>query len=131
MDILRVFSSDKSKEQSGAEVQIGEGTYVTVARSGNKAYNKLIAAAWDKNKFALDRKDDDAEALAEKLTIEAVAKTILKGWRGFTEKGVEVEYSYAKALEYLAIRDFRQKIMDIANDHKNYKQFSDEDDAKN
>jgi len=126
MDILNEFGTDVAKEQDGVAVEMGDATFV-IARSGSHAYNTLISKLFKANKRALDMQNEASQTLSDNLMAEVLAKTVLKGWSGVTEKGVEVPYSAENALRYLRIKDFRAFVAEKANDFTLYKSAVDEE----
>lgn len=130
-DLYKAFAADSTKETNGVEVAIGPDAFILVARSNNKSYAKMLTGLFDSNKFAIDRKDAAADALAEKLIIQSMARHVLIGWRGIEEGGVELPYSIAAAEKMLAIKDFRILVSKYADDFQKYKMFNDEEDTKN
>lgn len=120
MDISKSFTTDAAKEKDGVEVDIEDATFI-VARANNSAFNKLLTSLLKKHKRELDMKNEAAEKLDNDLMAEVMAKTVLKGWKGVTEGGVDVPYSYENALMYLKIKDFRTLIAEKANDFTLYR----------
>lgn len=75
---------------------------------------------------------DAAEACAEKLTVEVMAKSILLGWSGNVRyKGAILPYSVDNAIMLLQLKDFRAKVEKLSGDFQNYRLVSEEEDAKN
>lgn len=132
LNVYKTFAADSSKEETGVEVEIGKDAFITVARAGNKKYSRMLTKAFESNKYTLDRKDAAADAKAESIIIDVMAKTILLGWRGLLdEKDKEMPYSYEKAKEMLGIKDFRLLVSKQADDFSNFRQVVEEADAKN
>lgn len=127
MDIFNDFATDEVKEESGVTVPFGDGSTVTVARTGNTVYTKLMISTYEVN----EHKVKDNPELDDLLNCQILAKTILKGWEGFTFKGKPFPYSIENATKALAIKDFRKKILVIANKFENFKVELDKADVKN
>ncbi len=126
MDILKAFSTDKELENSGVWVDIGDGTILCVARMYNDRYNELLRGAIQPHKRKELTSDESIE-----IMIDVEARAILVGWEGVTENGEDVPYSVEKVKEYLRLRDFRKKILEIANSMEAYKAQELEDGEKN
>ena len=120
MDIGKEFTTDLSKEENGVPVELGDATLM-IARTSSAAYNKLVDSLFKKNKKALDMKNDAAQTLSDNLMAEVVGTTVLKGWTGVTEKGVELPYSTLNAVRLCRIKDFRAFVLSKANDFELYK----------
>lgn len=132
MDIFKAFGADSSKEEGGVEIEIGPETYLTIARSGNKKYGRILTKAFETNKYTLDRKDAAADAKAEQIVIDAMARAILVGWRGKVEMDGEVlPYSVENAKKLLAIRDFRLMVSKHAEEFANFRAVVEDEDGKN
>lgn len=132
MDIFKAFGADSSKEEGGVEIEIGPETYLTIARSGNKKYGRILTKAFETNKYTLDRKDAAADAKAEQIVIDAMARAILVGWRGKVEMDGEVlPYNVENAKKLLAIRDFRLMVSKHAEEFANFRAVVEDEDGKN
>lgn len=132
LNIYKTFAANSDKEESGVEVEIGKDAYITVARSGNKKYSRMLTKAFESNKYTLDRKDAAADAKAEAIIIDIMAKTILLGWRGLLDQDdKDMPYTFEKAKEMLAIKDFRMLVSKQSEDFSRFRQVTEEADSKN
>ncbi len=103
MDFKKRFEADPSKMNNGIWMDMDdEGCAILVARVDNdlqrKDYNERLKQAH--GKYATT---ELTMAQLRKLEIENIAHTILLGWKGFTENGVEVKFSIEKAIEFMTI----------------------------
>lgn len=130
MDIAKTYAVDKQKENEGTWIEIGDARFL-VARAGNKAYVKRLTREVNRNNRALERKDDAADALSERIMIDVIAHTILLDWEGVESEGQPLAYSVEEAKAQLAYEEFRREIMKAAEDFSAYKAHQDEDDEKN
>jgi putative heme degradation protein len=126
MDIGKEFGTDLKKEEDGVPVELGDSTFF-IARANTKAYNKMVNQLFTKNKKVLDLKNDAATTLSDNLMAEVVGTTVLKGWTGVTEGGVDLPYSVLNAIRMCRIKDFRAIIMEKASDMTLYKSAVDEE----
>lgn len=132
VDMFADFAINTVKEQDGVWVMYRGDVEFLIARNGNRKYRKLFTNAVEKNKRALDSKGDAAEAKAEELLIDVMAKTILLNWRGsLAIQGTVTEYSEAAAKKLLAMPMFREWVNDQANDIAAYKAVQENEDAGN
>lgn len=131
IDLFKEFATNPQAEQEGVWEPYAEGVEFLIARSHNKAFDRMITSLVAKNKRILDSKGDAASAKSEELMIETMAKTILLGWKGdFQFQGQPMgEYTVEKAKKLLAIKDFRLWISNVADDHERFKAVKDEEDA--
>lgn len=130
MDLFAAYETDETKEVEGVWVTIGDAKFL-VARSGNREHAKLLGRLIEKNQKALDRKDEAADKLSEQLIIEAMAKTILKDWKGVTKSGKNWPYSEGNAIAALQMRDFRREITRHSDDFETYRANVEADAEKN
>jgi len=121
MDIFKTFATDEKKEVEGVWFDLDETSKVKVARRSNKAYQALISQLYERYKRILDQKNQAARDKSMQLTIEAMAKHLLVGWEGLTSNGVPIEYSFEKAKELLAVKDFRELVASFADDTEAFK----------
>lgn len=130
MDIFSTYAVDETKEQSGTWMEVGDAKFL-VARAGNKNYVKMLGKEVEKNQKALDRKDDAADALSDKIMIDVLASTILLGWENVSFKGETLEYSKENAKMLLALKEFRREIMKLADDFNAFKLAKEAEEVKN
>lgn len=128
MDVYQQFATDEKKENEGVWVAIGDGAELLVARSGNRKYSRLLAAAIEKHQRALDLKDDAADKLSDQIMIDVMAESILLGWKGpFSFKKVDVgAYSVSGAKTLLAVKDFRGYVSKLSNEFDSFRVAQDE-----
>lgn len=122
MDIFKTFGTDEAKENEGVWCEIGSGTKLLVARSGNRKYTRMLAKLVEQNQRALDTKDDAADQLSDQILIDVMAQTILLGWEGVEFKGTKaLPYSAENAKKLLAVKDFRKLVAKLADDFDNFR----------
>jgi hypothetical protein len=145
-DIFDKYATDPNKELEGVWVTIGpalrqdkdgkpdpdSAPALKVARSGNKRHGRIVSQLWESNEDVLKAKDDVAEARGEEVTIEAMAKGILLGWKNMSFKGKPLpdagteassltpEERLTIAKEILAVKDFRDMVAKHANERERF-----------
>lgn len=130
MDIFAAYATDESKEQNGAWFEIGDARFL-IARSNNRNYARALGKAVEQNQKVLDQKNDEADALSDRIMTNVLAETILLGWEGVKFKGKPLAYSIDNAKKVLAIRDFRVEIMKRADEFDAYRLEKDAEAEKN
>ncbi len=130
MDIFSTYAVDEVKEQSGTWMDVGDSKLL-IARAGNKAYVKMLSKQVERNQKSLDRKDDAADALSDKIMVDVLANTILLGWEGVSYKGEVMEYSVANAKTLLTHKEFRREVMKLADDFNSFKLQQEVEEVKN
>ena len=121
LDIFTKYATDESLENNGTWREIGGGTELLIARSGNRAYSRLLAKLFEQNKQVLDVGDDVADAKSDEIMIEVAAKTILLGWKNLQFKGKDLPFSVENAKMLLAIKDFRRQVIALSESQDNYR----------
>lgn len=122
MDIFSSFATDETLENEGKWFPLSKTASVKVARSGNAKYLAFLRAKFKDLNFDFEDKSPENDQLAESVTLEVMAHTILVGWKGLTDKtGATVPYSTNQAKTYLAVKDFRKKVGGFADDFQSYR----------
>lgn len=100
------YRTDANLERQGKWVDFDDARFL-IASNNNAAYRRVIARlARTKYQQALRKQDIAAQ---EKMTIDAMAETILLGWENVKDGDTELPYSIENArrlLEIPAIREF-------------------------
>lgn len=138
MDLFASFTTDPKAEVEGRWFPYAGGQ-VLLARNFNKNHSKDFLAKLEAHKTTLDLKNDEADALAERLQAESLAAHVLLDWKGFTQpeggvKGapqVPLPYSKEVAARALMLRDFRRGVLALADDFNKFLVQEEETDAKN
>lgn len=130
-DIFNDFATNLEAEKAGVWERYSDDVEFLIARNHNPAFDRLIVSLSNKHRRLLDSKTEAAQKKSEELIVEAMAKTILLGWRGeFNFGGSPIgDYDVEKAKKLLAIKDFRAWVSAIADDHERFKAVKDEEDA--
>lgn len=116
MDIKKQFGTNGSKEIEGAWIDLGEGASLKVARLGNKENRALIQKLTAPHRVAL-RNGKLGDDVIERITIEAMAATILLDWKGIELDGKALPYSRENAIKLLTeYKDFREQVSAFAAD---------------
>ena len=147
MDIFDAFATDPKLELEGVWHTLGAATRklengepdpdsipkILVARSGNKRHGRIVSKLYEANKTTLESKGDDADAKGEEITIEAMAKAVLLGWKNlsFQKEPLKDGWDLVTAKRLLAVKDFRAVVQKKAESFDDYKVKQEEADAKN
>jgi len=130
IDIFEEFATDPVLEKRGAWFPIGKGTRLMIARGNNREFNKQIMKEVEAEKVILDREDDEAHDLSDKIRARVMARTILLGWEttenGVTSasigfKGEVLPYTDTNAEKLLNVSDFRELVGNLSNKIDGYK----------
>jgi hypothetical protein len=127
MDISKEYKTDEDLEVKGKEFDFGDDCFCTIARRGNPEYIKVMRRLMKPYKRQL-RADRVPDAVQEEISIRVIAMTILKGWRGMKEDGVEVPYNSENCIRILTeYKDFREQVSEISDEMEHYRIADDED----
>lgn len=135
-NLFAAYATDEKAEIEGIKTQLPRAgdTMFTIARAGNKAYNKLLQQLVKRNRAILDTKGAASEAKNEEIFIELFAKTILLGWDGtlvVDATGKPVPYSYEAAKLALKLKAFRDDVSRVSEEMENFKLVKEVEDEKN
>lgn len=117
------FVTNNAKELDGVWCDIGEGARLLIARAGNPDHENAVAQLErDYRSQSLAGDGELAPDVRRKIAIQALAKTILKGWEGLVDdNGGEMPYSPEAALQLLSqARDFRNLVSNLSMDRRRY-----------
>jgi hypothetical protein len=120
-DLFTNFATDEVAENAGTWRDISPTASLLIARSGNRAYARMLSAEVEKNRLLLDAKGDAADAKSDDILVAVVAETILLDWKGITYKGADLPYSKANAQLVLRLKDFRALVQKLADETSSYK----------
>ncbi|MDA3832852.1 MAG: hypothetical protein PF495_05595 [Spirochaetales bacterium] len=127
MDIFEKYATDAKLEAEGVWHDLDAKSSICVARAENPNHTKMMTAVYEENEHKLK----DNPELDTLLTNDIIAKTLLKNWKGFTYKGKPLPYSIANAVKLLAHKDFKNMVIRLSVDARNFKAKLDENDVKN
>ncbi len=135
LNFTKELATSADLENDGVWEDYDDKVSFLVARSHNKAFDRLITSLVNKNKRLLDSKTDAARDKSEQIMIQTMAQTVLLGWKGefsiaMDDKPIG-EYSVEKAKEVLKIKALREWIQALSEDHARFKLVQDEAEAKN
>lgn len=134
IDLFDAFSTDTAAEEVGKYTKLPDcgDTDWLIARSGNRAYNKLLTSLYKRNRAVLDSKGDEAQKKSEEILAEVFSKTILLGWKGDIKfQGKMHPYSQELAKKLLGFKDFRAKVSAVSEDFTTFKTVEEGDDIPN
>lgn len=121
IDNLRV---DPEKASGGTWVEYRGGSRLKVAKLNNKEYQAFRARKALEFSQMLQKEDEEADQKAEEITVEGLARHVLKDWEGFGSGDEEIEYSVEKAVELLSdpeLSDFREDVVNLAANQSHFR----------
>ncbi|TFH65748.1 MAG: hypothetical protein E4G91_01325 [Candidatus Zixiibacteriota bacterium] len=132
MDLRKEYGfTDKTLETEGVDVKISSGAIVTVARTNNPKFKNYLRQLLKPYERQMQRKRMDDELL-EDLTLKAISKYVLLGWKGIELDGKPVKYSPEKAYELMKeFEDFAEDVLDAASMRETFRAEIVEENTKN
>ena len=113
------------------DLEDADKTLLLIARIGNPRYNSRMRARMKTQQYALKMKELSIEA-QEAIVTEVISETVLLDWKNLKYKGKAIKYSPTRAFEIMTqIKDFRNLVVEIADDMETFKIVSQEEDSKN
>ena len=132
MDLKESYGfTDKSLEEEGVEVQLDEDAFITVLRSNNARFKKLLIGLRKPYEHRIQRGRMDQKIL-DGLTVKAVAREVLIGWRGIKDNGKTIKYSPEAAEKLMKkYEDFQEDVLTAANTAETFRAEVVEENVKN
>jgi hypothetical protein len=123
---ISAFRTDRTRENQGVWVEIGDGAKLKIARLNNERYKQAFLEHSKPYKVQV-RTGTMSEELAGRILRDCFADAILLDWEGLQDDdGNAIEYSRERAAELLAIPDFMSMVEDFASSRELYKREAEE-----
>ncbi len=120
MDLSKSFGQDKQAAEGGKWFDLEHGGRAKVAKMGCPAF-KTEVQRLQKPHLAVLRSGLDNTELIDKITVIAMAKTILTGWDGINLDGEPLAYTQENAEKILKdFPDFREVISALSAERRNF-----------
>jgi hypothetical protein len=132
MDLAK-FRTEAALEDEGVWIELGEGARARVGRIGGRRYRDAFQRHLKPFQKAA-RLGALSETQAERILVETLADAVLLGWEGLTQDGAPVPYDRDRARDLLAdpaFRDFRNLIVETANEAESFRRAAERDAEKN
>lgn len=133
-DIRKIYATNVNKETEGAWSQdLGDGLRLKVARLKNPNFRKLYQRLTKPYERQIRNRTLD-DATENSILVQCLAKTVLLDWKKLVLDGVELPYSVENAVKVLGdaeLSDFRDLVVDLANDAELFREEHLEDAEKN
>ncbi len=121
MDFNKAYGQDDKAAKNGKWLVTKQGFDVKVAKLNNPNF-RIEVVKLQKPHLPLLRSAVDSSELENEITVEAMAKTILKDWKA-EDNGVDVPYTWELGKQYmLASDDFKEDVSVLAVDRTNFKE---------
>lgn len=130
MDVFKTYAVDEAREESGAWMELGDAELL-IARGNNPRFTKLFSRLVKQHKRVLDSRNDEADKLAQRLHVQALAETVLLGWKNLQYQGEEITYSPENAIKLLNHKEFYAEVIRLSDDLESFKIHKDQELEKN
>jgi len=130
---LQDTAIDIEKERDGVWIEIDKTTSVMLARYLNPKHKKCVSKLM-KPYARLQRMNNLSDEITDKIEAQAIAETILLGWKGLKENGADVLYSKEKAIEIMMdpkYSAFADLVKELSSDMENFHQILIEESVEN
>jgi len=131
MDLNKEYLTDEKKEEEGVWEDFGNGCEVLIASASNQKYEDYLTEVTKPYLKQMRRGTFPKEKL-KKITIKAMAKHIVLGWKHLFIGKKEIKYSEENAIMVLTkFKRFREDVSDFAQAIDGYKAEGEEIDKEN
>lgn len=130
LDVFATYATDESAELAGVWQPLGDAKLL-IARSGNRNYVRALTKSVEAHQNLLNDESEEANKLSDKLMAEVIGDTILLDWENLGYKGAPLAYSKDNARLLLAHKDFRAKVMQLAENVEAYRAKVEAEQVKN
>lgn len=132
-NLSAIFATDEKKEEGGAWIMVNEayGLRIKVRRLRSdtvvKAYERILREELGEGK--LRKPGDIDDAMSMHMFKRQLAEAVLVDWENVrdTETGEEVPFSVEAAMEAVAYKDFRDFVVQAANERDSFREDADKD----
>lgn len=121
IDTLRV---DPEKVSEGTWVNYRSGARLKLAKFMNKDMQDYRVEKSLEHAGVLNAGGEAADKLAEEVTVECLARFVLKDWEGFNRDGKELKYTPELGVELMSneeFSDFREDVINLSSSRDNYR----------
>lgn len=131
MDLKKAYATDRVKELEGVKMELGEGSWIKIARRNNPVYEK----AWtdlSKPYAGQIRRGTLGDKAMTELLIKAMARGMVTGWKNIEYDGKKLAFNEKNVIMVLTeLPDLREEVLAFSDNLENYKAMLDEDSEKN
>lgn len=129
---LNSLEPDAELANNGVWLDFFDGSKLKIAQADNKAYNGFITQQYKAHRRKIDLENKASDKLSEDITLEAIARFVLKDWEGITFDGEDTPYSYKVGMEAMTkIPMLRKEVDDQSRRLQNFQVAEDEEDREN
>lgn len=133
-DLFQIFAVDENLENTGTWQPIAGDTEFLIARTGNKAYGKVLTREFELHRRLMDLGGEAAEAKSHEVMLDVLTQTVLLGWRTKQDdgsylptiqfKGEALTFSVENARKVIGtpeMKDLRRKVVQLSDDAETYR----------
>jgi len=132
IDLFNDFATNDQKVTGGVWCPYAGDVEFLIAKHLNKNFSKVVQPLYKRNQRLIESNTEAGDAKVREITIEAMAKTVLLGWKGpVVFQGQSLDYSVENAKKLLALEGFYKWVEAQSKEEALYKQVQDEEDEKN
>jgi hypothetical protein len=126
---LKQYATDRTLEEEGRVIQLGEGSWIKIARMNNRRMIEFMRKRTAPYGHRLDRMSNEER---ERLTMEAVCATVVLDWAGMMDGDKEIPHSPENVKDvFTRYPDFFREVIEIAKEYQTFREADREEDAGN
>jgi len=135
--LKKAYGTDLTKANEGVwfDSSMIPGLKMKIAKTGNHQYEKLLRNLYKPYRRTLQKGKEVDNTITDKIMAEVIAKTIVLDWKGMPgSDGESVAFSVDECRELLLdpeLRDFKEEILEFADDSARFELELDEETEKN
>ena len=135
--LKKAYGQDLTKVNEGVwfDSSMIPGLSMKIAKVGNTEYEKLLRKLYKPYRKTLQKGKDLDTAITDKIMAEVIAKTIVLDWKGMPgENESEVPFSVEECQSLVLdpeLREFKEEILEFADDSARFELEMDEETEKN
>lgn len=134
MDLRKTYGTNSELESEGVWTQdLGEGLHLKLARLKNPKFRKMYQRLTKPYERQI-RNRTLSEKIEEDIITKCLVETVVLDWKGLVLDGKELTYSKENASKLFSdpdLSDFRDLVVDLANDAELFREEHLEDAEKN
>jgi len=130
---LMSMAPDKEMSQEGVWVDFFDNARLKIAQRNNPKHQRHLTQQYKIHRRKIDLEDENADKLADKISLEGLAKYVLLDWENMTWNGQE-NIPYTPELGFSAMTNvpvLRKEVEDQSDRLQNFQAHNNEEDLIN
>jgi len=134
--LKKAYGQDQTKVNEGVwfDSSMIPGLSMKIAKVGNTEYEKLLRKLYKPYRKTLQKGKDLDTSITDNIMAEVIANTIVLDWKGMPGEEGDVPFSVEECMNLVLdpeLREFKEEILEFADDSARYELEMDEETEKN